>query len=192
MPIKVIAFWGSPRKGGNTDLLLAEVLKGVREHTSDVTVFRLREMRINPCQNCGGCDDTGECVVKDAMTEISREIEAADRIILASPIFFAGLSAQMKTMIDRCQAFWCRKYLLNRPIEEGPAGRRGLLALVGGRRRKGEGRCAEVTAEAFFHSVSVPMHETLVYLGVDEAGAIRRHPTAFSEAREAGRRLCAV
>jgi multimeric flavodoxin WrbA len=71
-------------------------------------------MDIRPCQNCGGCDDTGSCIIEDAMVDIYEAIRSADRIILASPIFFFGLSAQTKIMIDRCQAFWCQRYLLKK------------------------------------------------------------------------------
>ena len=65
-------------------------------------------------------------------SQIYNAIKTADRIILASPIFFFGLNAQAKIMIDRCQAFWCEKYLLKKPIPEGKFGRKGLLLLVGG------------------------------------------------------------
>ena len=112
--IKTIAFLGSPRKDGNTDLLLREAIRGIESSGLSVRVFRLNLMNIKPCQNCGGCDETGECIIKDDMEEIYREIRSADRIILASPIFFFALSAQSKIMIDRCQSFWCEKYLLKK------------------------------------------------------------------------------
>jgi multimeric flavodoxin WrbA len=104
--MKVIAFSGSPRKDGNTDLLLREAVKGVESSGISVKTFILNLMNIKPCQNCGGCEKTGECIIKDDMEEIYREIRTADRIILASPIFFFSVSAQTKAMIDRCQSFW--------------------------------------------------------------------------------------
>jgi multimeric flavodoxin WrbA len=187
--MNIIAFLGSPRKDGNTELLLKEVIRGIEESGSKVHVFNLNLMNISPCQNCGGCDDTGICVIEDDMVQIHDAIRTADRIILASPIFFFGLSAQVKTMIDRCQAFWCEKYLLKKPISEGSYGRKGLLLLVGGQKKEIGIQCAEATAKAFFRTVSVSEHKTLGFLGIDAKGAILRHPTALREAYEAALRL---
>jgi len=187
--MKVIAFHGSPRAGGNTEILLQEALRPIVAAGHEVRLFTLNQMNIRPCQNCGGCDETGCCINEDEMGPIYEAIRSADRIILASPIFFFGLSAQTKAMVDRCQAFWCEKYLLKRPIPEGPWGRRGLLLLVGGMKREVGVHCSETTAQAFFRTISVPRHKTLGFLGVDAKGAIREHPTALREAAEAGEEL---
>ncbi|HET6516339.1 MAG TPA: flavodoxin family protein [Thermodesulfovibrionales bacterium] len=187
--MKVIAFLGSPRPDGNTETLLKETLKGIGETGHDIQLFRLNDMDIKPCQNCGGCEQTGICIIRDDMAQIFEAIRKAHRIILASPIFFYGLSAQAKAMVDRCQAFWCEKYLLKRPIPEGRYGRKGLLLLVGGMKKEAGIQCSETTATAFFRTVSVPSHETLGFLGVDAKGAIFGHPTALRDAAEAGKRL---
>lgn len=190
--MKIIAFLGSPREEGNTELLLRETIKGIEESGFHAQTFRLNSMNIMPCQNCGGCDDSGICVYDDDMTQIYKAIRQADRIILASPIFFISVSAQAKIMIDRCQAFWCEKYLLKKPIPEGVNGRRGLLLLVGGMKGKiGTSglECAEKTVRAFFRTISVPEHKTLGYTEVDAKCAILKHPTALKEAYEAGKEL---
>jgi multimeric flavodoxin WrbA len=149
----------------------------------------LNLMNIKPCQDCSGCENTGRCVIDDEMQQVHETIRVADRILLASPIFFFGLSAQMKTMIDRCQAFWCEKYLLKKPVPEGPEGRKGLLLLVGGMTKEIGVQCSEATAKAFFRTISVPEHETLHFLGVDKRGAIAQHKTAYDDVYEASRRL---
>ena len=187
--MKIIAFLGSPRKDGNTELLLKEAIRGIEESGLKVHLFNLNLMNISPCQNCGGCDDTGICIVEDDMSQIYDAIRSADRIILASPIFFFGVSAQTKTMIDRCQAFWCEKYLLKKPIPAGKFGRKGLLLLVGGMKKEIGIQCAEATAKAFFRTISVPEHKTLSFLGIDVKGAILQHPTALKEAYKAGLQL---
>jgi multimeric flavodoxin WrbA len=190
--MKIIAFLGSPREGGNTELILKETIRGIEESGSIVQVFNLNLMNISPCQNCGGCDETGVCVYEDDMTQIYDAIRSADRIILASPIFFFALSAQVKVMIDRCQAFWCEKYLLKKPIPEGLYKRKGLLLLVGGQKKEIGIQCAEASAKAFFRTVSVPEHKTLSYMGIDSKGAILQHPTALKEAYEAGKALITI
>jgi multimeric flavodoxin WrbA len=188
--MKTIAFLGSPRKDGNTELLLNEAMRGAEEGSSSkVVVFRLNLMNIKPCQNCGGCEKTGECILEDDMVKIYPEIRSSDRIILASPIFFFGLSAQSKTMIDRCQSFWCEKYLLRKPIPPGKFGRKGLLILVGGMKKEVGVECGDASAKAFFRTVSVPEHRVLSFLGVDAKGAILDHPTALKDAFAAGRDL---
>lgn len=187
--MKIAAFNGSPRQGGNTEMLLNQAIRGAKEAGHDVRVFNLSLMKIRPCQDCGGCNNTGICVIDDAMTEIYSVIREADRIILASPIFFFGLSAQAKAMIDRCQSFWCEKYLLKRPIPEGRHGRKGFLLLVGGMMKEVGVQCSEATAKAFFRTLSVPQHETLSFLGVDSKGAILEHPEAIEKTYQAGLKL---
>ncbi len=187
--VKVVAFNGSPRKGGNSQLLLEEAVRGVKEAGADATVFHLNTLNLKACQHCGQCDNTGMCVIRDDMQAIHESIRDADRIVLASPIFFFTVSAQAKLMIDRCQAFWAQKYVHKNPVPPGPFGRKGLLILVGGMAKgpKNHGfECAEVTARAFFRTVNVQEHTTLAYGLIEERGAIREHPTALREAYDAG------
>jgi multimeric flavodoxin WrbA len=190
--MKITAFHGSPRKGGNSDILLGETIRGIDPAEHDTTVFRLNEMNIRPCQNCGGCEETGSCVIDDDMGVIYKAILEADRIIISSPIFFLALPAQIKIMIDRCQSLWCRKYLLKQNIPAGPYGRKGLLLLVGGMTKETGVQCSETSARAFFRSVGVPEHETLSFLGIDEKGAITGHSTALQDAFLKGRKLVAT
>jgi multimeric flavodoxin WrbA len=187
--VKVAAFNGSPRSEGNTELLLQEALRPIEDAGHDVARFDLNRLDIKPCQDCGGCEGTGVCVWKDDMTPIAEAIRRSDRIIVASPIFFFGLSAQTKIMIDRCQAFWSGKYLLKQPLSEGPFGRKGLLIVVGGMKKEIGIQCSEATAKAFFRSISVQEHETVGFLGMDSKGAVREDPAVFERVYQAGRRL---
>jgi multimeric flavodoxin WrbA len=190
--MNIIAFCGSPRKNGNTELLLKETVKGIEDAGSTVQIFYLNVMNIKACQDCGGCNETGTCVFEDDMDLIYDAIRKADRIILASPIFFFALSAQAKLMIDRCQSFWCEKYLLKKPVEAGKFGRKGLLLLVGGMKKDIGVTSSEACAKAFFRTISIPEHDTLFYLKVDQKGDILQHPTALKDAYEAGKKLAAA
>ena len=190
--MKILAFNGSPRRGGNTQILLEEAVKGAKEQGAEVTVYNLNNLQLKPCQHCGGCDETGRCVIQDDMQSIHDAIRVSDRIIVASPIFFFSVSAQTKIVIDRCQAFWAEKYLRKRPIPPGPYGRKGLLILVGGMKRDAKNKgfeCAEATTRSFFRTVNVQQHATLTFDSIDEKGAIREHPTALKEAYEKGKDL---
>jgi len=109
--IKVLGIYGSPRKGGNTDILLDQALAGAAEAGADIKRIYARKLKISGCLECGGCDETGECVVQDEMTEVYPLLVEAEVIFLASPIFFYGVTAQVKLLIDRVQALWNRRRL---------------------------------------------------------------------------------
>jgi len=190
--MKVIAFNGSPRRGGNTDILLAETIRGAKEQGYETQVYQLSTLSLKPCLNCGHCDATGRCIIQDDMQGIHDNIRSADRIIVASPIFFFSVSAQTKIMIDRCQTFWAEKYVHKNPIRPGAVGRKGLLLLVGGMKKNDKNMgfaCAEATVRAFFRTVNAQEHVTLAYDGVDEKGAIAKYPAALTDAYEAGKAL---
>lgn len=102
--MKILAVSASPRKGGNSDVLCDEFLKGASENGHEVQKIRLAEKKIAPCMACYGCSETHVCVCKDDMAEVLDALKSADIIVLASPVYFYSISAQMKTMIDRCLA----------------------------------------------------------------------------------------
>ena len=113
--LKVLGIAGSPRRGGNTDLLLSEVMRGAASRGAEVKTIILSDLDIDPCQHCDTCLKAGKCKIQDDMQMVYRELEQADRIVLASPIHFMSVTAQMKATMDRCQALWARKYILKRP-----------------------------------------------------------------------------
>ena len=102
--MKVLAISSSTRKGGNSDVLCDEFLKGAAEKGHQVAKIRLAEKQIAPCLACYGCSETHVCVRKDDMAEVLAALTGADVIVLASPVYFYSVCAQMKTMIDRCLA----------------------------------------------------------------------------------------
>ena len=130
--VKVLGIFGSPRKGGNTDLLLEEALKGAEQEGAKVERLHLSDFTVTPCTECHGCDQTGKCVILDDMEKIYPKLLEADVVILASPIFFYGVTAWAKALIDRTQALWTRKYLLKDPSlgKEGKK-RKGFFISVG-------------------------------------------------------------
>ncbi len=188
--IKVAAFFGSPRVEGNTDLLLREAIKGIKNAgCGDLKVFNLNTMDIMACQDCDECVETGECIYNDDMDQIYDAIRDSNRFILASPIFFFGISAQAKAMVDRSQSLWCEKYLLKKPLPQKPVKRKGLFISVGGMKQEIGYKCTQATAKAFFRSISVDKHENLAVVGVDSKGAILKHPNELKRAYSAGKRL---
>lgn len=100
--MKILAISASPRKGGNSDILCDQFLKGAKENGYEVSKIRLAEKSISSCVACYGCMETGVCVKKDDMAEIQQAMIDADAIVLATPVYFHCMNAQMKIMIDRC------------------------------------------------------------------------------------------
>ena len=92
---------GSPRAGGNTELMLNEALKSAKASGAEVKMIRLCDYKIEPCKGCMICFRTGKCAIKDDGQSLYEEITQANGIILASPSYFQGVTAQMKTFIDR-------------------------------------------------------------------------------------------
>ena len=111
--MKVLGIYGSPRKGGNSDQLLDKALEGARSAGAETSTVYARDLKMVGCLECGGCNHTGECVVEDDMQAIYPLLEEAEVIFLASPIFFYGVTAQVKALIDRTQALWSKKRLEN-------------------------------------------------------------------------------
>ena len=102
--MKVLAISASPRRGGNSDVLCDEFLKGAAESGHETEKIRLAEKKIAPCLACYGCAESHVCVRNDDMAAVLEALKTADVIVLASPVYFYSVCAQMKTMIDRCLA----------------------------------------------------------------------------------------
>lgn len=100
----ILAISASPRRGGNSDVLCDEFLKGAAESGHDVQKIRLAEKKIAPCLACYACSESHICVRRDDMADVLAAMKAADIVVLASPVYFYAVCAQMKTMIDRCLA----------------------------------------------------------------------------------------
>jgi len=188
--LKVIGIAGSPRRGGNTDLLLAEVLRGAASSGAEVKTIVLNDLTITPCQHCDACLEKGKCRIEDDMQMVYRELEAADRIVLASPLHFMTVTAQAKAMIDRCQSLWARKYILKQPpLGSEPGKKKGLFISVGGRRVANLFEPVLATVRALFNTLDITYAGGLLFPGVDEKGAIAKNPDALRQAFLAGQKL---
>lgn len=104
---RVLILSGSPRKGGNSDILCDEFLRGAQEAGNEVEKIRVTSNNIRPCSACYYCrDHGGVCVHKDDMADILQKMIDADVLVLASPVYFYSIDAQLKAVIDRTVARW--------------------------------------------------------------------------------------
>jgi multimeric flavodoxin WrbA len=188
--LKVLGLFGSPRRGGNTDLLLEEALKGAQTGGAEVEGLHLNDFDIIPCRECLQCFNDGNCVILDDMHKIYPKLLEADIIILASPIFFYGITAWAKALIDRCQALWSRKYILkDESLGKKGKRRKGFLISVGATKGQKVFDGAILTAKYFFDVLNAEYAGELVFRGIDAKGDILKHPEAIQQAFEAGRKL---
>jgi len=178
---------GSPRIKGNTDRLLDEALRGAKEQGAEVEKLVVDKLNITPCREYLSCFRDGKCVIRDDMDDIYPRLLSADRIIIASPMFFYSLTAQVKALIDRCQAHWAKKYVLKQNLPD--SGRKGAFIAVGATRGKRLFDGSILTVKYFFQAINVAYADELLIRGVDKRGEIKEHPTALSDAFELGKRL---
>lgn len=185
--MKILGIMGSPRIKGNADLLLDGALKGAQSQEVQIEKIIVDKLNIAPCREYYGCLRDGKCVIRDDMDDIYPKLLEADGIIVASPIFFYGLTAQVKALIDRSQALWARWYVLGQK-PPGP-GRKGALIAVGATKGENLFNGSILTTKYFFQAIGVQYADDLLIRGIDKKGEIREHPTALKDAFELGVRL---
>ncbi len=106
MSKRVLILSGSPRRQGNSDILCDEFTKGAREAGHQVEKIRISEKTIGYCRACYACRDTGTCILHDDMAELLQKMIDCDVMVLASPVYFYSIDAQLKAVIDRTVARW--------------------------------------------------------------------------------------
>ncbi len=181
----ILAVYGSPRRGGNTDLLMDSFLQAASEQT-EVVEYRLRELELNPCLGCDKCSKTGICILDDDIWEIYERMEDASGLVISAPIYFASLPAQVKAFVDRAQPFWARKYKLSN--QTLPGGSCFFISV-----------CAVKTKKYFENAMQI-LHTLqqmldmkdgghLFYSGYDARGEILEEPEALERAEQLGGRF---
>ena len=184
MTAKVVAFVGSPRKGGNTDVLVQAMLNGAKQAGADTSVFYLHDYEIQDCRACESCkkpDATG-CVIQDDMQQFYDPILEADAIVFGSPMYMGYMTGRAKTFLDR----W---YALLQSPRSLPSGKKFVLVLP----------CARPDPQLFARTArwmaSVFQHlwqgnvETLLAPGLGGTGEAVKHQEYLDSAHEIGSRL---
>ena len=163
--MKVLGVLGSPRLGGNSDILLDQALAGARDMGAEVEKIVLCQKKISGCLNCEKCNDTGICVIKDDMLKIHLKILEADTIIHSVPVYFWTMTSQMKAYLDRWCAFFNAEWNFHKAYYPKMKGKKiGLITVCGD---------ADVTtADPIVHTFKTTCQFTkLRWLGVVQASA---------------------
>lgn len=187
--MKVLGIGGSPRRGGNTDVLLDKALEGALQAGARTEKIVLSDLNISPCteEEYEKVTSEGLSVVNDDIHIIFQKIKECSALILASPIFFGSLSAQTKAMIDRFQCVWVSKYMLNKEIFTGK--KPGALILAEASDREDFIDNAKAIAGHFFAVINVEQKGSLFLTGVDKKGSVLERPESLEKAYKIGKML---
>jgi len=188
----ILGIVGSPRKRGNTTILLEQLLGGAAAAGAETQVVRPAKMNVGPCIACEGCYKSGRCVVKDDFQGVYDQIIGSDAIVVATPVYFGAMSGQVKPLIDRGQCFWAMRDVLHAPMPPAPAGgnkRKGVLICTSGIKRDEMFECARRTFLFWIRSLQGQPWAEMCYSGLDVQGEITENKVAMERATELGRRL---
>ncbi len=183
----ILGLNGSPRRGGNTELLLNAFFSGVASTKREGEILNLSSLQIIGCRECLDCFQSGICPINDEMTPLYEKIIAARAVVLASPIFFYGITAWAKAPVDRCQALWARKYVLKTSLTAtGAPKKKGYFISVGGTKGAKMFDGAILTARYFFDAIDAGYDGELLFRKIDAKADIQNEPGALERAFNEG------
>jgi multimeric flavodoxin WrbA len=185
----VLGLQGSPRKKGNTQFLLSTLLDEAKQLGARTQTIEVASRNIAPCKEIVVCEKKGFCPIDDDMKHgIYALLREADVILLASPVFFYNVTAQLKALIDRCQTFWARKYRL-KLADPAQKFRRGFLLATGATRGRNLFEGMKLTAQYFFDAVGAEFAGSLTYHGIEGPKDMQNHATVRDDVKQAARDL---
>jgi multimeric flavodoxin WrbA len=185
--MNILGIMGSPRIKGNSDRLLEEALKGAESRGVETEKIVVDTLKISGCKEYYGCFKDGNCVIRDDMDAVYSKLLSADHIIVATPIFFYGVSSQLKAVIDRCQAIWARKYILKQSISA--PGRKGIFIAVGATKGENLFEGSRMVMKYFFKAIDITYSGELLIRNIDRKGEITEHPDLIAAAFSIGQQL---
>jgi multimeric flavodoxin WrbA len=192
--VRVLGISGSPHRHGNTETLLDAFLEGAGGAGAAVEKVVLKDLDFTPCQGCNACHRKDGCIVQDDLTPLFDRIASADCLVLASPIYTMGITAELKGLIDRGQFLWARKYIAKTLFYSRDHLRRhkGVFISTAGQSWDHVFDGAFPTLTAFFDITGFEYWDNVIANTMDRYGTIRGHPTALAEAGEKGQRVVGV
>ncbi len=176
--MKILIISSSPRKDGNSEVLCGQFAKGASEAGHEVETLLLRQMSIAPCRACYACMETHTCAIQDDMKEMFQKFQAAEVIVLASPVYFYSISAQMKAVIDRCLVN--HKSLINKKFYF-------IVTAADPQHDAAEGTLAAF--RGFLRCLPNAQEAGVIYgMGAWDKGDVYRHP-AYEQAYQIGKEI---
>ncbi|MCM8809883.1 MAG: flavodoxin family protein [Candidatus Omnitrophica bacterium] len=178
--MKIVGICGSPRKNGNSEILLDEFLKYF-EGKAEIEKIFLNKLRFVPCQECENIRKDGRCKINDDMQNVYDKIESSDIVIVASPIFFGSISAQTKMMIDRFQCQWLGIKIFK---TFKPKRKRGIFISVEASEKDEFIENAKSIIKNFFATIGASYFDDVICKGVDEKGKVKEKIECFEKIKK--------
>lgn len=186
--IKIAAIHGSPRKNQNSDTLLMAVVEGMKCVDVQIQHIYTAEENIKPCTACNACLKKPGCSIKDYMQQAYEILDEADIVITATPVFFHSVTAQLKTFIDRTQAVWAGKYVIDSNVISRKR-RLGFAVCTGGPpESKSYFDCTLKVLDIFHKCINAKLVGTMTAADVDQHH-IKDRADILAQAREEGKKL---
>lgn len=183
----VLAVLGSPRRGGNTDILAAEFLGGAAAAGFEPRFIIPTDLGMSPCDGMNQCFKTGRCVIQDGMNEAYEDVLSASHILVATPVYFMGPPGSLKSFIDRFQAVWARFEILKEPRPDA-ASRKGFAIIVGATPEEGKMyRPTLSIIKAFLNVTGFTYSGEILATGLDEKVEAGERQDLLARAFEAGK-----
>ena len=177
----VVGLQGSPRRKGNTAFLLDLLMAEAKRIGARTRIIQPGSEAVAACRGCGACEKQGICVHQDVMADIFFGLlREADLVVAASPVYFYGITAQLKGFIDRCQTLWSRKYRLHL-TDPGAGSRAGLLLSVAASHGTQLFDGLHLTARYFFDAIAARDAGSLTYRDIEHTGDMARQADAPRE-----------
>lgn len=178
----VIGFVGSPRRQGNTDILVDEILEGAKEAGATIEKVMLGDLTIGPCKACYSCRPGGKCVQEDDMTRLYSKMQTSDVWVIGTPVYWWGPSAQMKAFVDR----WFAKAGTKEDQEKTFSKRRIVLAVPMGDTDAKTGRHVVGMFTDAIRYVGAELFSSVIAPGAYEAGDVKSNAGILKKARKTG------
>ena len=181
----VLGLLGSPRKKGNSNYLISAFMDAAEKSGAQTLTIDVTRKNIIPCKEYTVCEKKGFCPINDDVEEeIYPLLRQADVVVVATPIFFYNMSAQLKAVVDRCQVFWARKYMLKLK-DPGANMRRGFLLSMGATKGKNLFEGLQLTTQYFFDAIWAKFEGSLTYRGIEGPKDMAAHPTVLEDVDKA-------
>lgn len=186
--VKVLGIAASPRQNGNSEILLDKVLEGASSKGASTEKIVIDQLSIKPCQGCGRCHKNGICFIRDDMRRMYKKLQDADAIVVASPVYFGSITAQLKIMVDRCQCIWAKNFLLKNRRQK-QVFKNGIFISVSGHNKRRFFQNSKEIVKIFFAVLGVVLFKELYVPNLEHKGDVLKKRSILDKAFRYGMSL---
>jgi len=186
--MKVIGIAASPRRNGNSEILLDKVLEGASSKGAETEKIAIDGLNIAFCKGGSSCRRSAKCSNGDDMAMLFKKFDEADAIVVASPVYFGSVTAQLKAMIDRCQPLWVERFILKKD-KISTARKKGIFISTSANNKQKFFRNSREIIDIFFLVIGARLFKAIYGPGLEKSGDILKDKTLLKKAFASGASL---